>query len=347
MPRVDTAALLERTDLVAVVGRYVQLKKTGKEYVACCPFHDERTPSFTVIPAKRFVHCFGCGAHHDAIGFLMRMTGVDFVGAVRQLDHGAFADAQPQAKPQAEELPVEAWIPLMPVPDDAPELLADGGWTIPVWNPKRGRATRLKTTRADAYLTADGRLLGFVVRSEILDRETGKTRKWTPTITWCVSPTGRRQWCLQHFPEPRPLLGLDALAERPDAPVLIVEGEKCRAAGIGAWPQYVVVAWPGGTNGIRKVDWTPLAQRDVVLWPDADEPGQHAMLGWRNDAGDFKPGVAHYLSRVGARSIRIIDTSGRPQGWDIADALELDGWTPAQLAAWAASRVVDVTVVRG
>lgn len=95
------------------------------------------------------------------------------------------------------------------------------------------------------------------------------------------------------------------------------------------------------------MDWTPLAGRDVVLWPDADEVGIKAMCGWQNDAGDFRPGVAHYLSRVGVRSIRMIDTEGRPKGWDIADAFDKDAWTPQQAAAWAASRRIDINVVRG
>src|SRR5690606_3837270 len=101
-------------------------------------------------------------------------------------------------------------------------LMADAHWTVQVWNPKRNKPTRLKLQRLDAYRDAQGELLGYVARAEITDRGTGKVKKWTPTITWCVSPTGARQWCLQHFPTPRPLLGLDALADKPGAPVLVV-----------------------------------------------------------------------------------------------------------------------------
>ena len=63
--------LLSRVDIVEVIDRYVPLKKAGANYVACCPFHSEKTPSFTVSPTKQFYHCFGCGAHGTAIGFLM------------------------------------------------------------------------------------------------------------------------------------------------------------------------------------------------------------------------------------------------------------------------------------
>ncbi|GAB3730554.1 DNA primase [Luteimonas pelagia] len=77
--------LLARSDIVEVVGARVQLKKQGKEYAARCPFHDERSPSFTVSPTKQFYHCFGCGAHGTAISFLMNYDRLEFLDAVEEL----------------------------------------------------------------------------------------------------------------------------------------------------------------------------------------------------------------------------------------------------------------------
>ncbi|MGB4347080.1 MAG: DNA primase, partial [Burkholderiaceae bacterium] len=77
--------LLNRVDIVDVVGRYVQLKKGGANFGGLCPFHNEKSPSFTVSPTKQFYHCFGCGAHGTAIGFLMEYSGVGFVDAVKDL----------------------------------------------------------------------------------------------------------------------------------------------------------------------------------------------------------------------------------------------------------------------
>ena len=77
--------LLNRVDIVDVVDKNVPLKKAGANYSACCPFHNEKSPSFTVSPTKQFYHCFGCGAHGTAIGFVMEYQGLSFVEAVHDL----------------------------------------------------------------------------------------------------------------------------------------------------------------------------------------------------------------------------------------------------------------------
>jgi DNA primase len=81
--------LLGRVDIVEVIDRLVPLKKAGANYVACCPFHSEKTPSFTVSPTKQFYHCFGCGAHGTAVGFLMEYGGKSFPDAVEELARDA------------------------------------------------------------------------------------------------------------------------------------------------------------------------------------------------------------------------------------------------------------------
>ncbi|HRN81393.1 DNA primase [Nitrosomonas europaea] len=77
--------LLDRIDIVDVVARHLQLKKAGVNFTACCPFHNEKTPSFTVNSSKQFYHCFGCGRHGNAISFLMEHSGASFVEAVESL----------------------------------------------------------------------------------------------------------------------------------------------------------------------------------------------------------------------------------------------------------------------
>ncbi|NBW77681.1 MAG: DNA primase [Betaproteobacteria bacterium] len=85
IPQSFLQELTARTDLVELVGRHVQLKKAGANYSGLCPFHAEKSPSFTVSPAKQFFHCFGCGKHGDAIGFLMEHSGLSFMEAVQDL----------------------------------------------------------------------------------------------------------------------------------------------------------------------------------------------------------------------------------------------------------------------
>jgi DNA primase len=94
--------LLNRVDIVDVVSRYVQLKKGGANYLGLCPFHNEKTPSFTVSPAKQFYHCFGCGEHGNAIGFLMAYAGLGYVDAVKDLA-AAVGMQVPEPRPRSPE----------------------------------------------------------------------------------------------------------------------------------------------------------------------------------------------------------------------------------------------------
>ena len=85
IPQHFISDLVARTDIVDVIGQRVPLKKAGKEFKACCPFHNEKSPSFMVVPDKQFYHCFGCGAHGTALGFLMDYDHLSFVEAVEEL----------------------------------------------------------------------------------------------------------------------------------------------------------------------------------------------------------------------------------------------------------------------
>ncbi|MBU6485721.1 MAG: DNA primase, partial [Betaproteobacteria bacterium] len=89
IPNDFVQTLLARVDIVDVIDRLVPLRKAGANYQACCPFHSEKTPSFTVSPTKQFYHCFGCGAHGTAIGFLMEYSGKSFPEAIETLARDA------------------------------------------------------------------------------------------------------------------------------------------------------------------------------------------------------------------------------------------------------------------
>jgi len=261
--RVDTVALLSRVDIVDVIDGYVPLTKSGAEYEACCPFHTESSPSFKVSPTKQFYHCFGCGANGDAIKFLQEYNGVSFVEACRELGAdipdrpGAPAGNAPPRAPvrrePAQEKKESPWKPVLPAPADAPE--------IPRAHVRRGLPERVW-----CYRDAVGAVLGHVYRFK--KREGGKE---ILPLTWCKSvETGEMEWHWMAFPEPRPLYGLDQLAARPEATVLLVEGEKCKDVGADQLADLVAASWPGGGKAVKKVDWSPLFGRKVILWADCD-----------------------------------------------------------------------------
>jgi len=102
IPREFIDELMSRVDIVDVIDERVPLKKAGKEYKACCPFHDEKTPSFTVSQSKQFYHCFGCGAHGTALGFLMEYEHMGFVEAVEELASRAGLEVPREQGPAGE-----------------------------------------------------------------------------------------------------------------------------------------------------------------------------------------------------------------------------------------------------
>lgn len=349
--RVDRDAVLAGVDIVDVVSRYLPLKRAGAEYQACCPFHEETTPSFSVNPKKQFYYCFGCGASGDAIRFVTDYCGVDFLEAVKTLG-GELPERSPDMPaPEpitaAQEEPT--WMPTMPVPETAPGIM-DGQWTTLINNPKRAGTdkewTRFKPVMVHPFRDVDGNLLGYVLRMQwpkkgddgkvVLD-ESGnpKMRKITPQVTYCVNrDTGEEAWAMVNFPEPRPLYGLDTLTANPKSPVILPEGEKCQEAARRLLPKMAAVSWPGGGKGIPRVDWSPLAGRNVIVIRDADLPGYISTYGSIDADDNVVPGLAQRLLDAGVKGLRCVEPpEDAPDGWDIWDA-ERDGWSGDEMAAY-------------
>lgn len=99
IPQSFVQDLLARVDIIDVIERHLPLKKSGANYFACCPFHGEKSASFSVSPTKQFYHCFGCGVHGSAIGFLMEYSGLSFVEAVKELAGHAGMQVPDDGKP--------------------------------------------------------------------------------------------------------------------------------------------------------------------------------------------------------------------------------------------------------
>ena len=128
-------------------------------------------------------------------------------------------------------------------------------------------------------------------------------------LSYCNDTTGQRSWRWKALPEPRPLYGLDRLVSRPDAPVLIVEGEKAADAAQAIFPDHVVTTSSGGSRAARKTDWTPLQGRELTLWPDNDATG----AVYAQDAGSL-------ATEAGVLAVAIAQVPDAfPEGWDLAD----------------------------
>lgn len=192
----------------------------------------------------------------------------------------------------------DGWEPILPVPADAPA-------------PPAGHYKHGKPSATYVYRSAAGELLGYVYRIDLK----GGGKEFAP-LTFCKHSGGKpSEWRWKGFPDPRPLYGLDRLARHPDAPVVVCEGEKAADAAQRLLPDYVAVTSPNGSKSARKAGWGALARRQVIIWPDADEPG-----------ASYADGVARALKGVAAASVAIIaPPPGVKAGWDAADA-EADGW---------------------
>lgn len=319
---------LKEHPIADVVGRFVELKADGAEFLGCCPFHQEDTPSFTVVPNKGFYHCFGCGAHGDVVDFICQYHGIDpqQKGWLEQasIAMGDTSTPGPVAHYQKKTEEVPEWIPIVPVPEDAPKILLPGGSTCTIYNPKSDKSSQFKPTKVYSYKNSSGGIVGYVLRCQFPDG-----RKFTPQVTYCKNHDGsQKMWCIVSMPKPRPIYGLDELLKQPDKKkVVIVEGEKCKVAAAKLFPNYIALSWPGGTNGRKHVDWSPLIKYRVLLWPDNDDPGREAMQE-----------IAAKLHQQDCHVV-VLDTTrdSMPDGWDCADALA-DGWDDVKTTAWVNER---------
>ena len=177
------------------------------------------------------------------------------------------------------------------------------------------------------YYDANGGLLFAVARWDL-----GSGKKEFLPLSWVRRCDGTEGWAFKSHPAPRPLYGLNMLANSPEASVVVVEGEKCAEAGRVVFPKSVVITSPGGSNNSHTADWSPLIGRShVLVWGDADDAGIK-----------YAADVAERLHQLGIAEILVVDvkelasitpagTRRTPvKGWDVANALR-DGWPPEQL----------------
>lgn len=312
--------------------RGVTLRSDGKEHKGLCPFHDDRDPSFTVYTknGKERFKCFACSAAGDVIDFVMMMDGLGYKDALARLNGDDPTGPAPVARDHRVEVTpdlYDAYPPIMPVPETTATVHA--GRKVRVFNVKhtlrddRDPMVTYTPRMVFPYRDGEGRLLGYVLRLEF------DGTKITPSILWCRRPDGSEGWTVRPFPEPRPLYGLERLAS--EGQVIITEGEKCADAA-GRLLRLPSISWPGGGHGVGRADWSPLAGKSVVIWPDADGPGLKAAHR-----------VAQAASAAGAKRVKVIDVfrDFEPaKGWDVADA-EVESWERQDVLDWLKKRALE------
>jgi len=263
--------------------------------------------------------CNQCGGKHQSGGagngwdMLLRRTGWSFADAAKRVEQhlGLPTNSKRRSKPHR--------IPEKPPADVLP--------------PPLGRATAQW-----CYRDANGEQLFWMQRLDLPAKDGKAARKIFIHRVWLDGrwhyPRSRGEnadsfTC--EWPAPRPLYRLPDLTDRPDAPVLVVEGEKAADRAAELFPRTVVVAWSNGAKAVPYVDWTPLQGRRVRLWPDNDQDGRTAMAR-----------LAEQLLALGCELKAVNPPDTLPVGWDIADAAD---WDSAAATAFVREHIKPVTGV--
>ncbi|HUY25955.1 MAG TPA: hypothetical protein VMV27_00930 [Candidatus Binataceae bacterium] len=298
-------AIVER--IARVLGRGAERQIKPGVWLTLCPAHNDSNPSLTIKVGSHVAAiwscCGGTGCSNDDVGHALRDAGL---WPPRDGRDNVIQFRPQQSAPKAEP----DWVIVSPIPDDAPPFTKSPN-AAAVWQ----------------YRDIAGRILGYVER---VNRE-GTRKDFFPKVLERNRVTGAMRWAARAFPEPRPLYGLWRLPEKPDAPVLIVAGEKCADAGDRTVPTFATVSASGGEGAPAKTDWSPLNGRAVTIWADQDPTGRN-----------FAAAVSDRLLKLDPnRTVKILDLGddGKfPHKFDIADAEDgskiKDGcpkWTAVQI----------------
>jgi len=276
--------------LSAAASKYMKLEKVNQsEWRGICPFHTEATPSFTINDAKQFYHCFGCGSHGDVFDLIQHFTG-NSINEIKDILRGSTM-VYPHVD-QEDHMVEQEYLPMLIdyVPPAKTFDHGQHGTPVYIWK----------------YMDIQGQRLCYVCRF--------KGKEFRTLTLWKGQDDHLEQWKWKSLPPLRPLYGLWKLTERPLSTVVMCEGEKDANAAQKMLPETVCMAWPNGASSTKQCDWSPLAGRNVIMWPDADEPGRLAAQA-----------VREHLSGIASSFEIFVPPSDVPKGWGASDALS-EGW---------------------
>ncbi|WP_313458273.1 DUF927 domain-containing protein [Pseudomonas sp.] len=305
----------------------------GKEYTAPNPTrNDKHAGSLKISLTKGTWADFATGDKGgDLIDLVRYLESCSDVDACQKLIEFLRIDPRTAMSAQSAKKPAAAeWQAVLPIPAEAmtkcPSKHRQHGVPSKVW----------------CYRNSQGEPLMVLYRFDVAGNPEDPAKKVFAPLTWCTrGAQGPAQWRWQGLAEPRPLLRLDELDKKPDAPVILCEGEKAADAAQVLLPSHVATCWPNGSNSWHKADFTPLQGRAVLLWPDNDDSGTKCMKA-----------IATKLAEIGCavQTIELAVFKRKPvlngetpsftkggrwgDGDDAADALE-KGWTAAHFALLA------------
>ena len=300
--RVAAAALADAPRLCSL---WLGGKRVGREWVGERTANGGPGDSWTVnLDTGKWMHGASDARGGDLVSLYAALHGISQGDAARAVaDLIGYSDAVAPAAPASVRHRTQApESPALPIPADAPD---------PPPHKEHGAPEAL-------YRYTDA----WCVHVFTIARYATPTGKTFAQWTWRAG-----RWSGKSYPQPRPLYNLEALLARPDAPVLMVEGEKAANAA-AILDGYVALTWAGGAQAVKTADFSPLQGRDVTLWPDADDPGIKAMAA-----------VAQILLPA-ARAVHVVRPHGLPAGHDIADEIAA-GRTPAD-HAFIADRLMHI-----
>lgn len=262
-------------------------KIEGKEYVSRNPTRqDSRLGSFKIhLESGRWADFATGDKGGDLIALYAYIKGIKQVEAAKEISERYLNlnIKKPEKKPKN-------WQVIIPVP-----VIHD--------EPPKNHFKFGKYSHRWTYTDFEGKLLGYIYRFDF-----NGSKEICP-LTWCKDEKENRQWRWKCWDKPRPIYNVKTLYDMPDAPVFIVEGEKCAEAGQKTFPQYCWISWFGGVFNWQFTDFEILKNRNVLLFPDNDPPGLKCMYEIYEKYKDIC-------------NIKFILPKEKPIAWDIADAVQ-------------------------
>lgn len=329
---IDSKLIKQNSNILDVIGRYTELKKKGSEHVGLCPFHEDKHSSLNVNEGKQVFLCGPCGISGDSFHFL-KLMGRTYHEAAEEIS-GQKIDGNAEIKliqnPKRESKKPD-WVIIKP--EGYPEKFTHYKYGEPtaVWE----------------YLDIDGEIINFTCRFD----PPGEKKQVLP-YSYAKDIYEKKEWRWIGIVSNQPLYNLHLLKMYPDATILLVEGEKVADACLPHLnlEKGIPMTWVGGSERVKKIDFSPIYGRKIVLWRDNDieqkygpiHPQKGEIKPWYEQSGAAAMLEINEILKPHCQIIKWVDVpSGLPDKWDAADR----EWKPGELRDFILNRSGEVPPV--